>query len=85
MASLRKTLDSILSGRSDGNIRFAELCRVLLAMQFHRRISGGHHIFWRDGIAEIINLQPLSGGRAKAYQVKQVRQIVSKYGLSVEK
>jgi hypothetical protein len=85
MPSLRKTLDSILSGRSDENIRFAELCRVLLAMQFYRRISGGHHIFWRNGIPEIINLQPLPGGRAKAYQVKQVRQIVSKYGLSVER
>jgi hypothetical protein len=83
MASLQKTLDAILSGRTDQNLRFAELCRVLLAMRFERRITGGHHVFSRDGIQEIINLQPLPGGKAKAYQVKQVRQIITKYGLSV--
>lgn len=55
MASLRKTFDLILSGRSDQNVRFAELCRVLLALKFTRRISGGHNIFYRDGVEEIIN------------------------------
>ena len=83
MASLRKTLDVILSGRSDQNVRFPDLCRVLFAMRFARRITGGHHIFSRIGIDEVINLQPLQGGKAKAYQVKQVRQIITKYGLSV--
>jgi hypothetical protein len=35
---------------------------------FAKRLSGGsHHIFYRDGIEEIINLQPLAGGKAKAY------------------
>jgi hypothetical protein len=83
MASLRKTLDVILRGGSDQNIRFVELSRVLLAMNFNRRITGGHHIFSRDGVTEIINLQPLPGGRAKPYQVKQVRQIIAKYGLTI--
>ena len=84
MASLRKTFEAILSGRSDQNVRFNELCRVLIALNFQRRTSGGHHIFWRDGIQEIINLQPLVGGGAKAYQVKQVRQVITKYGLRIE-
>ena len=39
--------------------------------------------YWRSGVREIINLQPLSGGKAKAYQVKQVRDIITRYGLQL--
>ena len=79
MASLPKILDAILGARSDANLRFSDLTRVLRALGFIERVRGGHHIFSRDGIDEIINIQPLSGGKAKAYQVKQVRQIIAKY------
>jgi hypothetical protein len=58
------------------------LRRVLLGIGFQERLSGGsHHIFYRDGIEEIINLQPLAGGKAKPYQVKQSRELIVKYGL----
>ena len=70
----------ILSGRSDSNINFAELCHLLKNLSFSLRIKGDHHIFYKNDIPEIINLQPL-GNKAKAYQVKQVRKIISKYGL----
>lgn len=40
-----------------------------------------HHIYYREGIEEIINLQPLRDGKAKAYQVKQVRVIIFNYKL----
>jgi len=40
-------------------------------------------IFTRDGVAEILNLQP-RGGKAKAYQVKQVRGVLTSYGLAGE-
>ena len=83
MASLPKVLESLLSGRSDRNLRFADLRRILLAMGFSERTSGGHHIFHRQGVVEIVNLQPLPGGKAKAYQVKQVRQLITKYGLKL--
>lgn len=33
-----------------------------------------------DGVAEILNLQP-RGASAKAYQVKQVRQVILAYKL----
>ena len=46
---------------------------------FFERIKGDHHIFYKEGIEEIINLQPLKDGKAKAYQVKQVRVIILKY------
>ncbi len=85
MASIQKLLTAILSGQSDANTRFADLRRILLALGFSERTKGGHYIFSRQGVVEIVNLQPLSGGKAKAYQVKQVRQIVTKYRLSIVK
>jgi hypothetical protein len=42
-----------------------------------------HHIFSREDIREIINIQPRSG-KAKSYQVKQVREIIFTYQLEVE-
>ena len=81
MASLRRILERILRATSDRNVRFADLIRLLQALGFGERIKGDHHIFFREGVDEIINLQPLSNGKAKAYQVKQVRGIVTRYRL----
>ena len=75
-----KTLSLILSGRSDANINFTDLVRLLRSLGFDERIRGSHHIFTRLGIIEIVNLQP-KGNKAKAYQVKQVRGILLKYKL----
>jgi len=38
----------------------------------------------RDGIVEIINVQPRNGGQAKPYQVKQVRELLLKYRIDIE-
>ncbi len=81
MSRLKKTLEKIVFGRADANIRFEDLRSVLRHLEFDERIRGDHHIFTCDGIAEILNLQP-RGGKAKAYQVKQVRLVISSYGLS---
>ena len=78
-----KTLERVLRGRSDGSIRFDRLCRLLERLGFARRIRGDHHIFTRDGVEEILNLQP-RGALAKAYQVKQVRNVIVQYGLAEE-
>jgi hypothetical protein len=83
MASLRKVLDAVLTGRSDGNIRFESVRRLLRAIGFSERVSGDHHIFSHPRVVEIVNIQPLRGGKAKNYQVKQVRQIISKYALEL--
>jgi len=47
------------------------------------RIKGSHRIFSQKDIDEIINLQP-DGSKAKAYQIKQIRDIIIKYQLGVE-
>ena len=76
----KKTLESFLRGTSDANIPFGDWRRVLRDLGFDERIRGSHHIFSREGVAEILNLQP-KGSKAKPYQVKQVRHVILKYGL----
>ncbi len=80
----KKLIQKILSGLSDKNIRFEDLKKLLLSLDFKQRIKGDHHIFTRNNIEEIINLQPLGDGKAKAYQVKQVRNIILKYKIHKE-
>jgi hypothetical protein len=80
---LRTTLERTLSGRSDANLAFGDLIAMLLALGFEERIRGDHHILWKDGVAEIINLQP-KGSKAKPYQVKQVRVILATYKLGFD-
>jgi predicted RNA binding protein YcfA (HicA-like mRNA interferase family) len=81
MGKPSKTLDRVLRSTSDANIRFVELCQLLQWLGFEERTRGGHHIYTREGVAEILNLQP-RGSLAKAYQVKQVREVVVRYGLA---
>lgn len=81
MSHSRRTLLRILSGTSDKNIRFRDLCSLLLSLKFDERTKASHHIFTRSGVDEIINIQPLKDGHAKPYQVKQVREIIIRYKL----
>ncbi len=80
MSKFEKVLQKILTGNSDTNIRFEDLCNLLLKLDFEERIKGSHHIFYKKGVEEIINIQPI-GNKAKAYQVKQVRELIIKYKL----
>jgi hypothetical protein len=83
MAKRNKILDRILRGTSDSNIAFADLCHLLFLLGFDERIRGDHHIFTKDGVVEILNIQP-KGSQAKAYQVKQVRSVIVKYKMAGE-
>jgi predicted RNA binding protein YcfA (HicA-like mRNA interferase family) len=78
--SAEKTLDKILRGDSDANIRFEELCHLLQVKGFRMRVSGSHHIFTQTGVMERINLQR-EGAKAKPYQVRQVRKVLANYKL----
>ena len=83
MAQRDKTLDKILRGTSDANIPFSELCQLLRRLGFDERIRGSHHIFSKEGVKDIMNLQP-QGAKAKPYQVKQVRNVILKYRMAGE-
>lgn len=80
MSVFGKALRRLLSGSADANIDFQDLCRVLSHLGFELRIKGSHHIFHREGVPEIINLQP-RGSLAKPYQVKQVRDVLTRHHL----
>jgi predicted RNA binding protein YcfA (HicA-like mRNA interferase family) len=78
-----KVLHQVLRGSSDANIRFSDLRGLLLQLGFDERVKGSHHIFWKPGVEEILNLQP-AGSKAKPYQVKQVRNVILRYKLGGE-
>jgi len=78
--SPEKIIQKILAGNADANIKFSDLCKVLQHYGFHQRIKGSHHIFYKEDIEEIVNIQP-KDDKAKPYQVKQVRQLITKYKL----
>jgi hypothetical protein len=80
MANQKPLLSLILKSRASDNIRFDDLRRLLRDFGFAERIRGSHHIFSRAGIEEIINLQP-KNGKAKVYQVRQVRALIRRYQL----
>lgn len=80
MSQYEKLLLSILRGTQDRNISFSDLQTVLDRLGFQCRVRGDHFIYTKDGVEEIINIQPI-GNKAKPYQVKQVRNIILKYQL----
>lgn len=83
MGKYEKLLLKILQGNSDANIDFDQLRRLLNLFGFSERIKGSHHIFTKDQVEEILNIQELHG-KAKPYQVKQVRNLILKHKLKLE-
>ena len=81
MSKYERLIQRILSGQSDANIGFADICNLLLKLGFDMRVSGSHHIFRQRGVEEMINLQR-DGNKAKPYQVRQVRNVILKYKMS---
>ncbi len=84
MGKYEKLLLKILQGRSDQNIDFEDLRTLLGLFGFIERVKGSHHIFHKKEVEEILNIQE-SQGKAKAYQVKQVRNLILKYRLDLGK
>ena len=83
MTRYAKALVRLLSGTADQALRFEELCNLLNRLGFVDRQRGGsHRIFSRDGVAEILNLQPRPDGTGKPYQVRQVREVILRYQLA---
>ena len=82
MGRKEKVLNKILSGQSDYNISFNDLINLLLSLGFTRRQEGSHNIFTKEGINERINLQA-EGSKAKGYQLKQIRKILTNYKFDI--
>jgi hypothetical protein len=56
MARTNKLLDQILRGGADANVLFSGMVQLLKRLGFQERIKGSHRVFYRDGVAEILNL-----------------------------
>ena len=80
MSRHERLVHIILRGRSDANVRFNDLRAMMRYLGFEERVRGSHHLFDKDGIVEIVNLQS-RGSHAKPYQVRQVRRLILKYKL----
>lgn len=83
MATIEKLIQSIMSGVQDKNIKFTDLQKILDIMGFQYRVKGDHFIYWKEGVDEIINIQP-DGNKAKPYQIKQIRNIIIKYQMEAK-
>ena len=81
MPTIKKIYADVLRGQSDHNLRFSDLKRLLDALGFKCSVRGNHFIYRRDD-TPIINIQP-ENGKAKAYQVRQIREIIISVGLEV--
>jgi len=82
MGKKDKVLNKILSGQADYNVAFNDLIYLLLSLGFNRRQEGSHIIFTKEGISERINLQA-EGSKAKGYQIKQIRKILTNYKFDI--
>ncbi|MFN2427007.1 MAG: type II toxin-antitoxin system HicA family toxin [Candidatus Binatia bacterium] len=80
MGKYESVLLRIVRGGADANIPFEDLRGLLRRLGFEERVRGDHYIFSKQGVAEILNIQP-RGRQAKPYQVKQVRGVIVKYHL----
>jgi predicted RNA binding protein YcfA (HicA-like mRNA interferase family) len=69
---------------SPNNLRFAQACALAEGYGFHlSRVKGSHHIYAHPEVQELVNLQDV-GGHAKAYQLRQLLQLIERYNLKSE-
>ncbi|MDB5191942.1 MAG: hypothetical protein JWQ96_1505 [Segetibacter sp.] len=82
MSKKEKLFLKLLAGNSDANFDFDDLVNILARLGFKERNTGGsHRIFSLPEIEGIINLQKTKDGKAKSYQVKQVRAFLVNHKL----
>jgi len=76
-----KVYNTVVSGQSDNNIRYADFQSLITSLGFaFERHRGSHEVYYHDGINEFMNIQP-DGNKAKGYQVRQLRGIIIAHGL----
>jgi predicted RNA binding protein YcfA (HicA-like mRNA interferase family) len=79
MSKKEKLILKLLAGVSDANFNIDDLVKLLEWLEFEeRKTNGSHRIFSKKGIEGVINLQKTKDGKAKEYQVKQVRDFLVK-------
>ncbi|MCL2087868.1 MAG: type II toxin-antitoxin system HicA family toxin [Oscillospiraceae bacterium] len=78
----RKFLEKICNNNK--NVNFYDLVAIIEAFGFFQiRTKGSHHIFARDGVYDLVNIQN-EKGEVKPYQVTQFLKIIEKFNLELE-
>ena len=73
MNRTREMFANLMGGQRDAEFSFDQICALLITLgYFMRRAKGRHVIFQRE--ASCLHLQSTTGGKAQAYQVRQVRR-----------
>jgi predicted RNA binding protein YcfA (HicA-like mRNA interferase family) len=77
----KKVYHAVKSGQSDSNIGYNDFQNLILALGFEkRRQKGSHTMYYHKPTREFMNIQK-DGGKAKSYQVEQLRTIIKKHDL----
>ena len=78
----RKIYEKVISGKSDGNIRFSDFYNLILNLgfEFDRQHGTSHMVFYHPIIKEHLNIQRKKD-KAKSYQVQQLRELIKEYNL----
>jgi len=83
MSKTDKLILKVLTGNADNNFPMDELKRLLFILGFlERKGAGSHTLYKKEGITDLINIQNSKGGKAKPYQVRQIREIILKHKLA---
>jgi predicted RNA binding protein YcfA (HicA-like mRNA interferase family) len=82
VSKVKKVYEKLMSRQSDPNFTLDDLCYLLAKLGFALRHAQGSHIIAQRGPA-YVNVQN-KGGKAKAYQVEQVRNELKKHNIKPE-
>ena len=80
MSRSKRLMRRILDPGSDAGVGFDDLRGLLRTLGFAERTKGSHHIFTKEEVTEMLNLQR-DNGHAKPDQGRQVRGVIQKYKL----
>lgn len=79
MANWQRLLAKARANPKD--LRLEEACKLAEAFGFTHRAGGKHpHVFKRKGYPAQLNFQDAGGGKAKAYQVRQLLDAIDDLG-----
>jgi hypothetical protein len=84
MSKAEKLAGKLLTGRSDRNFSFDDLCYLIERAGFERRGGkGSHRIYAKEGVGEIHQRATTRRRTSKPYQVRQVRELLVKYKIEL--
>ena len=81
MSKIEKLFERLMAGQADANFSFADLATLLTKVGYIARATKGSHVIFQRADS-FLNLQPAPGGKAKAYQVRQVRAELKRLDLN---